>query len=111
MSLSDIPVVVLVFAASWLAAPLIYALDKLAAMEDPRWIFAAGVITLPLFGLICTILAKNSQGKEEPLFYGKLFTNKLDWYCPCDLIYLKYLKHFALHTFSQKKHDIFAFIS
>lgn len=78
---ADIPVVVLVFAASWLAAPLIYTLDKLAAMEDQRWVFAAGVVTLPLFGLICTILAKDSPGKKETLFYGKYFVG-----CTFDLI-------------------------
>lgn len=89
VSLTEIPVVVLVFAASWLAAPLIYTLDKLAAMEDSRWVFAAGVITLPLFGLICTILAKDSPGKKEPLFYGKLFTDlreSVKWFYRCSLL-------------------------
>ena len=71
MKFGDIPVVVLVFIASWLAAPLIYTLDKFAAMEDQRWVFAAGVITLPLFGLICTIFVRDTPGKKDPLFYGQ----------------------------------------
>ncbi|KAH3836219.1 transmembrane 6 superfamily member 1-like isoform X1 [Dreissena polymorpha] len=69
MSLKRIPVVLLVFATSFLAAPLIYSLDKLAVMEDQRWVFASGVITLPLFGLICVVIARDSPGKNEPLFY------------------------------------------
>ena len=65
-----VPVVVLVSLGSLLAAPLIYTLDKLAVMEDQRWVFAAGVITLPLFGLICCVLARKSPVKHETLFYG-----------------------------------------
>lgn len=69
MILSNIPVPVMVFLASWLAAPLIYSLDKLATMEDQRWIFVAGVIVLPLFGLMSSVFARDSKAKQEPLFY------------------------------------------
>ena len=71
MFLSNIPVPILVFLASWLAAPLIYSLDKLAAMEDQRWILIAGVIVLPVFGLMSSVFVRESKAKHEPLFYGR----------------------------------------
>lgn len=69
MELPKPPTVLLVFISSFLAAPLIYTLDKLAAMQDAKWVFASGIITLPLFGLLCTIFVRQSPGKKEPLFY------------------------------------------
>ncbi|KAL4227728.1 Transmembrane 6 superfamily member 2 [Mactra antiquata] len=69
MDSSQPPITLLVFVSSLLAAPLIYTLDKLAAMEDSKWIFAAGVVILPLFGLLCKIFVQYSPAKREPLFY------------------------------------------
>ncbi|XP_045215567.1 transmembrane 6 superfamily member 1-like [Mercenaria mercenaria] len=63
------PIVLLVFLASFLAAPLIYSLDKLVMMENSKWVFTAGVITLPLFGLLCTIFVQEHPGKKETLYY------------------------------------------
>ncbi|WAQ99057.1 TM6S1-like protein [Mya arenaria] len=67
--LDSVPLVVLVGLGSFLAAPLIYTLDKLAVMEDQRWVFMSGVITLPLFGLLCCVWVRRSPCKKEPLFY------------------------------------------
>ena len=71
--MKNLKVPVMVFLATWLAAPLIYSLDKLAAMEDQRWIFAAGVIVLPIFGLMSSVFVAGSNAKREPLFYGSIF--------------------------------------
>ena len=62
----------MVFLATWLAAPLIYSLDKLAAMENQKWIFVAGVIVLPIFGLMSSVFVADSNAKREPLFYGMI---------------------------------------
>ena len=71
--MKNFKVPVLVFLATWLAAPLIYSLDKLAAMDDERWIFVAGVIVLPIFGLMSSVFVADSTAKGEPLFYGSMF--------------------------------------
>lgn len=81
MGNSKPPVVVLVFLASLLAAPLIYTLDKLVVMQQSVWVFVAGVITLPLFGLLCTIFVQDHHGRKEPLYYGKSsshFSNQIN---------------------------------
>ena len=64
-------IVFFVFIASFLAAPLIYTLDKLAVMESSKWVFMAGVIVLPIFGLLSTLFVQQNEGKKEPLYYGK----------------------------------------
>ena len=74
MPLSSFSTAVTVFLTTWLSGPLIYSLDKLAAMEDERWIFVAGVIVLPCFGLMTYVFARKTQAMSEsdqPLFYGK----------------------------------------
>lgn len=72
LQMSKPPVVVLVFLATLLAAPLIYTLDKLALMEDPKWVFAAGIVTLLLVGLLswlCALFVQDNHLKKEPLYY------------------------------------------
>jgi drug/metabolite transporter superfamily protein YnfA len=64
-------IVFFVFIASFLAAPLIYTLDKLVLMESSKWVFLAGVIVLPLFGLLSTLFVQQHEGKNETLYYGK----------------------------------------
>ena len=74
MPLSSFSTAVTVFLTTWLSGPLIYSLDKLAAMEDERWIFVAGVIVLPCFGLMTYVFARKTQAmaeSDQPLFYGK----------------------------------------
>ncbi|XP_060559959.1 transmembrane 6 superfamily member 1-like [Ruditapes philippinarum] len=62
-------IVFFVFIASFLAAPLIYTLDKLVLMESSKWVFLAGVIVLPLFGLLSTLFVQQHEGKNETLYY------------------------------------------
>lgn len=69
MEMPKPPVVLLVFLASFLAVPLIYTLNKLALMKDSKWVFASGLIFLPLFGIVAAVIVRYSPGKREPLFY------------------------------------------